>query len=755
MYSILFRLCFALCVAFCLCGGPVAAAVSDTSRLTSWVDPFIGTTNYGATHPGALCPNGMMAVIPFNVTGAEGNRYDKDARWWSAPYERRNRVFVGYAHVGLSGVGCPDMSSLLLMPTSGPLNVDQATYGSGYVDEYARPGYYRNRLAKYGITTEVTATPRVGAARFTFPAGTGHILLNLGDGLTNESGAAVRRVSDTEVEGMKLLGNFCYLNPDAVYPIYFALRVSKKPSGSGAWKRQRPMTVEAQWDSTAGRLKLYRGFKAPLAGDDIGYFFSFDTKEGEQVEVRLGVSFVDQAGAWRNLEAEAGDAAFDELRTAADREWETALSRIRVSGGTAAQRTVFYTALYHTLIHPNILQDVDGRYPLMNGQGIGHTAGTRYTVFSLWDTYRNLHPLLTLAYPERQLEMVRSMLGIYRESGWLPRWELYGREAYVMEGDPAIPVIVDTWMKGLRDFDAGLAYEAMRKGAFTPGRDNPLRPDNDWYLERGYVPLVHETDNSVSHALEYSVADYALSLMADSLGHKADARTLRERALGYRQYYCPEFGLLRPRCVDGTFYSPFDPKLGADFAPNPGFHEGNAYSYTFSAAFDAEGLARMMGGADAYMEKLDSIFECGNYDPTNEPDIVYPYLYSRFKGHARRTQELTQALLARYFTTGPDGLPGNDDTGTMSAWAVFSMMGFYPDTPGVPVYTLTTPVFDRIEIALDRRWYRRDRLVIDVDRQPGGRFLRRVELGGRKADGFRIAHEDWVNAGHVRLTVGR
>ena len=734
---------------------PAAAVPADTARLTDLVDPFIGTTNYGATHPGALRPGGLMAVIPFNVTGAEGNRYDKDARWWSAPYERTNRVFVGYAHVGLSGVGCPDMSSLLLMPTAGALDVDQATYGSTYTDEYARPGYYRNRLTKYGIRTEVTATARVGAARFTFPGGRGHILLNLGDGLTNESGAVVRRVSDTEIEGMKLLGNFCYENPGAVYPLYFALRVSRKPAAAGAWKRQRPMTVEAQWDSTAGRLKLYPGFRAAMAGDDIGYFFSFDTEEGEQIEVRLGVSFVDPQGAWRNLDAEAGSTGFDALRAAADREWEDMLSRIRVDGGTADQRTVFYTALYHALIHPSVLNDADGRYPLMNGAGTGHTTGSRYTVFSLWDTYRNLHPLLALVYPERQLEMVRSMLGIYRESGWLPRWELYGREAYVMEGDPAIPVIVDTWMKGLRDFDVPLAYEAMRKGAFTPGRDNPLRPDNDWYLERGYVPLVNETDNSVSHSLEYSVADYALSLLADSLGHAADARALRQRALGYRQYFCPDYGLLRPRREDGSFYSPFDPKLGADFAPNPGFHEGNSYSYTFSAAFDAEGLARLMGGAKAYVEKLDSIFRLGNYDPTNEPDIVYPYLFSRFKGEEWRTQLLTQELLARYFTTGAAGLPGNDDTGTMSAWAVFSMMGFYPDTPGVPAYTLTTPVFDRIEIRLDRRWYARDRLVIDVGRRAGGRFLRRVEVGGRQLDGFRVGHGEWTGAGRVRLTVDR
>ena len=252
----------------------LAAAVFSTplraQEPADWVDPFIGTTNFGTTNPGAVCPNGMMSVVPFNVMGSDENLYDKDARWWSAPYEYRNKFFTGFAHVTLSGVGCPELGSLLVMPTAGALDVDYRNYGSAYTGQTASPGYYSNLLTKYGIRTEVTATPRTSAERYTFPEGTGHILLNLGEGLTNESGAWVRRVNDTEVEGMKLLGTFCY-NPQAVFPVYFVMRVSKRPAATGFWKKQPPKQgVEAEWDKDAGNYKLYTQYGKDIAGDDVG-----------------------------------------------------------------------------------------------------------------------------------------------------------------------------------------------------------------------------------------------------------------------------------------------------------------------------------------------------------------------------------------------------------------------------------------------------------------------------------------------------
>lgn len=716
-----------------------------------YVNPFIGTTNYGTTNPGAVCPQGMMSVVPFNVMGAvEGNR-DKDSRWWSTPYEHNNVFFTGYAHVNLSGVGCPELGSLLLMPTTGELEVDYMKYGSHYTDEQASPGYYSNILTKYGIKTEVTATPRTGRARFTFPEGKGNILLNLGEGLTNESGATVRFVNDREIEGSKLLGTFCY-NPQSVFPIYFVMRIDKQPGDRGYWKKMRPMTVEAQWDSTAGTRKIYTSYLKEMSGDDIGTWFTFDTREGETIEVSIGVSFVSIENARENLEAEQAGRTFDDLRQAARAAWRNDLSRILVEGGTDDQRTVLYTALYHFLIHPNILNDVNGEYPAMESNEILTTQGRRYTVFSLWDTYRNVHQLMTLLFPDRQLDMVRTMIDMYREHGWLPKWELYGRETLTMEGDPAIPVIVDTWMKGLRDFDLETAYEAMRKSATAPGAENLMRPDADDYFNLGYVPLREQYDNSVSHALEYYIADFSLSRLAAALGKKEDAKLFYERSLGYRHYFCPEYGTLRPKLPDGTFYAPFNPEQGANFEPCPGFHEGSAWNYTFYVPHDIPGLTRLMGGRKAFIDKLQHVFDAGLYDPANEPDIAYPYLFSYFKGEEWRTQKLVKELLAKYFKAAPDGIPGNDDTGTMSAWAIFSMLGFYPDCPGLPEYTLTAPTFDKVTIQLDTRYYPQKELVITTVRPTSdANYIKGIKVGGKAYKGFRISHDQWVNAGQVEF----
>ena len=414
----------------------LASLPAGAQKPVDEVDPFIGTTNFSVCNPGAVCPDGMMSVCPFNVMGSDLNANDKDARWWSAPYEYHNSYFTGFAHVTLSGVGCPEMGTLLLMPTAGSLDVDYHHYGSAYKEEKAKPGYYSNVLTKYGIRCEVTATPRTSLERFTFPKGQGNLLLNIGDGLTNEVGGMVRRVSDTEIEGFRLLGTFCY-NPQAVFPMYFVMRVSKAPERAGYWKKQPPMTAEAAWDHDAGKYKLYTNYGKEMAGNEIGYYLTYDCKEGEQIEVKMGVSFVSIANARENLDKEQQGFDFAKVSDDAYNRWDQALSKVTVEGGTKDQRRIFYTALYHALIHPNILQDVNGEYPMMESDSIGTTTGNRYTVFSLWDTYRNLNPLLTLLYPDKQLDLMRTMVGMYKEWGWMPKWELYGRETWTMEGDPA------------------------------------------------------------------------------------------------------------------------------------------------------------------------------------------------------------------------------------------------------------------------------------------------------------------------------
>ena len=724
-------------------------------RPVDYVNPFIGTTNFGTTNPGAVMPNGLMSVVPFNVMGSNDNKYDKDTRWWSTPYEYHNVFFTGFSHVNLSGVGCPDVGSLLLMPTTGELNVDYNQYGSTYKNEVAHPGYYSNTLTKYGIKTEVTADKRSSIARFTFPQGQSHILLNLGEGLTNESGAFIRRISDNEFEGMKVLGTFCY-NPQAVFPIYFYMKVNKQPKRSGYWKMQRLMSgVEAEWDKDNGKYKLYTEYKREIAGDDIGVFIDFDTKQNEEVEVLMGVSFVSMENARLNAEKELAQTTFDSLRLRAEEAWNNDLSKILVEGGSEDQKTVFYTALYHTLIHPNILQDVNGQYPTLERGDIASVSnGDRYTVFSLWDTYRNVHQLLTLVYPVRQQHMLQSMLAMYDEHGWLPKWELYGRETYTMEGDPSIPVIVDSWLKGLRGFNINKAYEAMRKGATTPGAQNKLRPDNDDYMKLGYVPLREQYDNSVSHALEYYIADNALSRLAKALGKDSDAKLFYNRSLGYKHYYSKEYGTFRPILPSGKFYSPFNPLQGENFEPNPGFHEGNAWNYTFYVPHDIKGLTQLMGGSKAFVDKLQMVFDKGYYDPANEPDIAYPHLFSYFKGEEWRTQKEIKRLLNTYFKNAPDGIPGNDDTGTMSAWAVFNMIGFYPDCPGEPAYTLTTPVFDKVTIKLSKEQWGTDQLVITSKRSDKEAYrINNITVGGKQYKSYRISHKDLINARNIHFDV--
>ena len=743
------RLRLTIIAIFALCS---TLSAQESADYAHWVDPFIGTADYSVTHPGAVVPHGMMATVPFNVTGSDLNRFDKDNRWWSAPYDIRNKYSVGFAHGALSGVGCPELGAIITMPTVGEVKADRYERGSTYVEEVATPGYYATTYDKFSVRAEATATERASVERYTFlEGGQANIIVDLGTALSNESGAMLRKVSNTEVEGVRLLGTFCYTN-QAVFPVYFVARISKPAQSTGYWKLQPEMPgIEAQWSGDSGEYKLYNNYSREMMGNDIGFFFSLgEVEAGTVVEVKVGISYTSIENARKNLDAEVGDSTFDEVRQASYNRWNEALSRIRVEGGTEEDKTIFYTALYHSLLHPNILSDINGEYPTMERGDIGLAVGyDRYTVFSLWDTYRNVHQLLTLAYPERQTDMIRSMVGMSQEWGWLPRWELYGRETFTMEGDPAIPVIVDSYLKGLRDFDVEAAYEAMRRSATTEGKSNPIRPDIDPYIERGYIPVGWfandlSGDNSVSHALEYYVADNALAALARHLGDEEFAQTMEERASGWRNYYSKEYGALRPIDKEGNFITPFDPSAGANFSNTTGFHEGSSWNYTFFVPHDIEGLIKLMGGKREFTKRLWSIFEEGHYDPTNEPDIAYPYLFSRIKGEEWRTQQLVKKLLDENYTTSPDGLPGNDDTGTMSAWAVFSMMGLYPDCPGQPYYTLTTPRFDRVEIETTHG-------TIAIECEGRGDYIKEVLMGGKRCDTFRISHSDLIKNGGLKL----
>lgn len=712
-----------------------------------YVNPFIGTSNYGATFPGPIAPRGMASISPFNVAGPQ-NILEKDSQWLSNPYVNGNTFLTGFSHVNLSGVGCPDLGVLLLMPTTGELETNHLNYGSTYKNEVAKAGYYSTEIDKYKVKAEFTASTRVGVSKFHFPKGQANVLLNLGIGLTNEEGAMVQVVSSTEIEGMRSVGSFCYNSPEAAYPVYFVAQFSKPADNFGVWKK--PATykgVEAQWMGYNGKSRLMEQSTKMVVGDSIGSYFTYNFDKAETVEVKIGVSYVSIANARENLEKETNNKTFEEVYKETYNAWNETLSRIKVEGGSEDDKTVFYTALYHTQIHPNTLNDVNGDYPEIKTGNIGNTDGTRYTVFSLWDTYRNVHQLLSLVYPQQQNNMIHSMLDMYDENGWLPKWELNSTETFTMVGDPASIVIADTYMKGIRDFDVDKAYEAMLKSA-DQLENNPLRPGLKDYIEKGFVTTDH--GGSVSTTQEYNAADNAIAVLANALGKKDDYKRFKNRSLSYRKLFDKNLRLLRPRLQNGEWYEPFDPNAGANFTENVGFIEGNAWQYAFMIPHDINGLKKLMGGNKAFSAQLQKIFDTDQFDMANEPDIAYPYLFNYVKGEEWRSQQMVEDLVRKHFKNTPDGIPGNDDTGTMSAWVVYSMMGFYPIAPGEPIYTITKPFFDKITIQLDAKYYKNNELVIEKETNGNGR-IDHILIDGKRHKSYFIDHDVLVNGKTMKI----
>lgn len=736
----------------------LSVSCSALAGNSQYVNPFIGSSNFGATHPGAQYPNALASVSPFNVAfGDKLNPIEKDAAWNSRVYIDENRFLTGFSHLNLSGVGCPEAGVLLLMPTHGKLQLDARDYGSTYSASAASPGYYRTSLDKYKIQAELTSTLRTGLSRFTFPKGESHLLLNLGLGLTNETGASLKIVSNQEVEGSRMIGTFCY-HPEDVRPVYFVARFSKAAKSFGGWKKMPAYkNVEAEWMQYHNSIKPYPGYQQELSGDDIGAWFDFDTKEQEAIEVKLGISFVSVENARQNLNAEQPGFAFEQTRQKAVVAWDQLLDKVQLetSGPDQAnQKTMFYTALYHSLIHPNIIQDVNGDYPLMGQSGAGNTGGkNRYSVYSLWDTNRNLHPLLSLLYPALQNDMLQSAVAMAAESGWLPKWELYGMETQVMVGDPATPMIADSYLRGIRNFDIETAYKAMVRAA-DQADNNLLRPENKDYLKLGYVPVDDEGpyDGSVSTSLEYYLADFNLAQLAGALGKTADQQKYLARSGNYLKLFDASTGMLRPKKRNGEWLTPYNPELGRNFEPAPGYIEGNAWNYRFYVPHDTPGLIQQLGGQDKFLQQLELTFSSGNFDMANEPDITYPFLYHFVDGQSWRSSQRVKQLIAEHYHNSPGGIPGNDDTGTLSAWLAFSMLGIYPLSPGVMDYAVFEPCFDKITIQLDPAYYPGKTLTIHKQhsRAAAGQNPM-LQFNGKTLTRPFISHQQLVQGGTLVL----
>jgi len=712
----------------------LVSLASICQDLSTFVNPFIGTSGGGNTNPGAVMPGGLMSLSPLNA-------YDTlKANGMSSPYYYGAKNISGFSHLNISGTGCPEIGTFLLMPTTGDLEFKPFKYWSGYSEEAASPGYYSVKLNRYNIKAELTTTLRTGISRFTFPKGKSNILINLGLSLTSREGSVIRRVSDTEVEGFKSIGGFCGVS--TIQTVYFVAKLNKKPISCGVWNQ----------------TNIFPDFQREMAGNNIGGYFTFNTEENETISVKVGASFVSIENARSNLEKEQPDFDFDKIRSASLNSWNSELSKIKIEGGTSDEKAMFYTALYHILLHPNILNDANGEYPAMGSNKILKTNGVdRYTIFSLWDTYRNVHPFLSLVYPKKQLDLVKTMLTMYKENGWLPKWELASMETYVMVGDPAISVIVDTYLRGIRNFDVDLAYEAMRHNATVCELDNPIRPGSDNLFKYGYIPEgeknKREVWGSVSTALEYCIADWNLAQMARSLGKEADYKLFYDRSMLYKNYFDQSTNFIRPRLADGSWYQPFDPsKDGRSLFSQAGFVEGNSWHYTFFAPHDIPGLIKLMGGTKKFTEKLTACFDSSYFNMGNEPDMAYPYLFNYVKGEEWRTQKQVRAMIYKNFSNSPEGLPGNDDCGTTSACLLFAMMGFYPTCPGNMTYQLGSPVFDKITITLDSEFYPGKEFVIET-KNAGKRncYIKSMQLNGKPYKKYTIDHQDIVKGGTLKF----
>ena len=709
--------------------------------VTRYVNPFIGTANGGNTFPGAVRPWGMVSVSPHNAPGAPSG------------YVFGAKYFLGFGHVHLSGTGCADLGSVILTASRGAVHTDPDGYRCEFTDEQASPGYYRTSLIGPAVIAEVTSTLRCGITRFSSQReGELNIIIDAGRCLSLQAGGSLSIVSPTEAEGYNIAGGIC--GESNRERVYFFARFSTPPDSSGIRVGGTPA-----------------GSRSRTVNDTaLACWFRFKCAQGDRITVKVGISYVSSENARANIDAEAPHWDFDRYRFEALEAWQKELARVRIEGGSRDDLAKFYTALYHSLIHPNLLNDVNGDYPLSGQAGVGRHAGRdRYTVFSLWDTYRTLHPLLTLVYPERQSAMVHTMLDIYRESGWLPKWEIAANETHLMVGDGAVPVIADSYLKGITDFNIDTALAAMEKPAALAGRREalPMRPGYHEYLQYHYIPFEQDTNQEwwvwgpVSTTLEYCLADWTISRVAQALHRNTDHVTFEQRSLYYRTLFDSTSQFIRPKLKSGAWLVPFDP-LGTEGSGSwagsggPGYVEGNAWQYTWFVPHDVNGLIGLFGGPEAFVAKLERCFSNGQFTINNEPDIAYPYLFSYIPGEEYRTRMHVREIMDRQFGTGPEGLPGNDDTGTISAWFVFSALGFYPACPASGEYRLGIPLFEKAAITLNPQYYSGKSFTVEA-RGPVRQALHslQINLNGHALHESRIAHADVVSGGTLTFSAPR
>ena len=652
---------------------PTIREAQKDQDLVNYVNPFIGTGGHGHTYPGATMPFGMVQLSPdTRLDGWDG----------CSGYHYSDTYIYGFSHTHLSGTGVSDYGDILLMPTTSVQFHNGADGKTGYrapfshENEEASPGYYKVHLDSTNIDVELTVTPRTGMHKYAFAkAENQFIILDLEhrDKLLKSD---LNQLSDTELSGYRFSEAWA-----KEQQLFFHLKTS------------RPFTLIKNTYNDE-YVDVVQANKVAL---------QFDNPDNEPIYVSVGISAVDEAGARKNLETEIADKSFEQLKTEAQETWEAQLSKIVVESPNVDDKTNFYSALYHTMIAPNIYQDVDGRYRGMDLEVHKTTDFDYYTVFSLWDTYRAAHPLYTIIEQERTNDFVNTFLAKYDEGGIMPIWDLSANYTGCMIGYHGIPVIADAYLKGLRDYDTDKAFEAMVHSAT---RDHL---GLEAYKELGYIPVEEESE-SVSKTLEYAYDDWTIARMAQAMGKEDAYARYMQRAQSYKNVFDPETGFMRGR-MRNTWFAPFDP-----YEVNFNYTEANAWQYSTYVPQDIGGFMALLGGKEALEKQLDKLFTAkaetsgrdqaditgliGQYAHGNEPSHHMAYLYN-YVNKPAKTQERVHEILTTLYHNAPDGISGNEDCGQMSAWYVLSSLGFYSVTPGTNEYIIGTPLFDRATLHLE------------------------------------------------------
>ena len=728
----------ALCtLSGCKCENSTISADS----LLDFVDPLIGTGGHGHTFPGAAYPFGMVQLSPD--TGLEG--------WdWCSGYHYSDSSIIGFSHTHLSGTGRSDLMDVMLMPVTGNLKLSPGSkskpdegYRSRFShdEESASPGYYKVRLKDYDIMAELTVSPRCGFHRYTFPESeSSHIILDLSHHFATDS---VLFTSINKIDSCTIIGERKtkgWGEPVEKYwseqQLFFALKVSKVFDLSIAADEQFIQEKQA-------------------SGKNIKAILNFETSLNEMVLVKVGISAVSAENALQNLSEEIPHWDFNKTLSETQSVWEKELSKIKV-GAPDKNKTIFYTALYHSLLAPYLYNDVNKEYLGFDKQTHMAEGFDNYTVLSLWDTFRAENPLLTLIAPDKVNDLIQSMLAQYEQYGLLPVWPLWSSETNCMIGYHAVPVIVDAYFKGIRNYDVEKAYQAMKTSAM---QDNFGVKELKQY---GYIPY-DVYNKSVSTALEYCYDDWCIAQMAKDLGKIDDYNYFMRRSYGYRTYFDKEYKLMNGFSSQGSFRRPFDPFFSSYGECD--WVEGNSWQYSFFVPHDVQGLINLYGGSEEFASVLDTLFSMpvgmsghdvpiditgliGQYAHGNEPSHHVAYLYN-YAGQPHKAQQRLHEIMSTLYTDQPDGLCGNEDCGQMSAWYVFSAMGFYPVNPAEGIYILGKPMVEKAEISIGDKPFK----VKTVGWSDENIYVQSVKLNGRAYNKLFITHADIVNGGTLEFTM--